>query len=197
MRKPVERRIIMGIGIVLTLIIILSALLGASIFLYGQSVKPEKSDCIIVLGCQVYGTVPSPFLKSRLEEGLRLYNQGYGSFIIVSGGKGAGEDITEALAMRDYLVSRGVSQSSVIMESDSASTYQNIINSKRVMNNCNLKSAVIVSNSYHLRRISLIAEKESLKASYSGIFVPEYKGKELKGFLREIPALLKYYITGV
>lgn len=169
---------------------------GILIYSYGKNARPEKSDCIIVLGCQVYGTVPSPFLKSRLMEGIRLYNQGFGRYIIVSGAMGPGEDITEAQAMKDYLVQNGINPSAIIMEDKASSTYDNIINSKDLMDKYNLKSAVIVSNSYHLKRASLIAEKSGIKGSYSGVFVDDYRLHEIKGFLREIPALLKYYVMG-
>lgn len=75
---------------------------------FGARARPSASDCAIVLGCGLYGTAPSPFLMARLDEGARLYREGYANRIIVSGGKGPGEDITEADAMKDYLVERGV-----------------------------------------------------------------------------------------
>jgi uncharacterized SAM-binding protein YcdF (DUF218 family) len=196
MHNIVKKRIIMSIAAVMIVVFLVCTILGVIIFSFGMEAKPVKSDCIIILGCQVYGNEPSPFLKYRLEEGLRLYKLGYGRFIIVSGGKGAGEDIPEALAMRDYLISIGAPSSAVIMEDKSVSTFANITNSREKMDEYGLNSAVIVSNKYHLKRASLIAQKEGVEASYSGIFVSNYKGQELKGFLREILALMKYYITG-
>lgn len=196
MHNIVKKRIIMSVAAVMIVVFLVCTILGIIIFSFGMEAKPVKSDCIIVLGCQVYGNEPSPFLKYRLEEGLRLYKLGYGRFIIVSGGKGAGEDIPEALAMRDYLISIGAPSSAVIMEDKSVSTFANITNSREKMDEYGLNSAVIVSNKYHLKRASLIAQKEGVEASYSGIFVSNYKGQELKGFLREILALMKYYITG-
>lgn len=191
-----KKRIVMVITAAAILMFLICTTLGVIIFSFGENLKPVKSDCIIVLGCQVYGTVPSPFLKCRLEEGLKLYREGYGRFIIVSGGKGAGEDIPEAAAMRDYLVSIGAPPAAIIIEDQASSTYENILYSKKKMDEYDLKDAVIVSNKYHLKRASLIAEKEGMEASYSGIFVSGHEGQELKGFLREILALMKYYITG-
>lgn len=180
----------------LLLLIIVFLTFGSIIYMYGIGAKPEKSDCIIVLGCQVYGTVPSALLKARLDEGLRLFNEGYGRIIIVSGGKGLGEDISEAQAMKDYLVSKGMDSSKIIMEDKATSTYENIVLSKERMEDRGLRSAVIVSNKFHLRRTSLIAQKEEVTASCSGVFASGYLGYEIKGFLREILALMKYYITG-
>lgn len=178
------------------LVVLILVITGAEIISFGMHSKPVKSDCIIVLGCQVYGTVPSPFLMARLDEGLRLYNEGYSRHIIVSGAKGPGEGVSEAQAMRDYLVSKGVDLSNIIIEDKSVSTEENIKFSKIKMDNMGFKSAIIVSNKYHLRRASLMAQRAGIVNSTSGVFVVKYKFQEVKGFLREILALLKYLLLG-
>lgn len=164
---------------------------------FGESAKPKKSDCIIVLGCQVYGTTPSPFLTWRTEQAFKLYREGYGKYIIVSGGKGPGENISEAEAMKRYLVSKGVDTSKILIEDKSGSTMANLINSKTIMDEKGLNTAVIVSNKYHLKRASLIAKQQSIDGSYSGVFVKPYKFHELIGYAREIPALVKYCLLRV
>ncbi len=164
------------------------------IVFFGEDTKPERSDCIIVLGCRVYGTTPSPFLTGRLDRGLELYNEGYGKYIIVSGGKGEGESISEAEAMRQYLLSKGMDNSKIIAEDKSSSTMENLINSKKIMDAMGFHSAVIVSNKYHLKRASLMAKSQHIKGSYSGVFISSYKAHEISGYIREIPAVWKYYI---
>jgi uncharacterized SAM-binding protein YcdF (DUF218 family) len=165
------------------------------IFYFGESAKPKKSDCIIVLGCQVYGMTPSPFLAWRTEQALKLYKEGYGKYIIVSGGKGPGENISEAEAMKRYLLSKGVEASRILIEDKSGSTMANLINSKAIMDKEELKTAVIVSNKYHLKRASLMAKQQNINGSYSGVFVKPYKYHEFIGYIREIPALIKYYLV--
>lgn len=187
-------KIAVGIIIIMIFIIIITSI---SIYNFGWKSKPVKSDTAIILGCQVYGSVPSPFLMWRCDEGLRLYKDGVVSKIIVSGGKGQGENISEAQAMKIYLISKGMDESDVIIEDESASTAANLINSSRIMKQFDLKSAVIVSNKYHLKRASLIAKSLDINASYSGVFVTPYKNHEYYGFIREIPALMKYYIVKV
>lgn len=164
---------------------------------FGENSQPKKSDCIIVLGCSVYGTTPSPFLVWRLNKGLNLYNRGYGNYIIVSGGRGVGESISEAQAMKNYLISKGVNSSRIIMEDKSASTTANLINSSRIMKSNGFKTAVIVSNKFHLKRASLIAESQYIDATYSGVFVSDYKSREVTGYIREIPATWKYYFLKI
>lgn len=182
--------IIIIIGIVFTAFGAISILSGW----YGF--KPKKADCIIVLGCSVYGTVPSPFLKARTDEALRLYKLGYGKYIIASGGQGANENITEAQAMKRYLISKGMDPSKILTEESSTSTMTNLINSKKIMDLKKFKSAVVVSNSYHLKRASLMAKVVGINASYSGVFISKYKSQEVSGFLREILAIMKFYILG-
>jgi uncharacterized SAM-binding protein YcdF (DUF218 family) len=167
-----------------------------SIINMGLNAKPQKSDVIIVLGCRVYGTEPSPMLKERLNEGIKLFNQGYGNYIIVSGGKGPGEDITEAEAMQTYIISKGVDKSKIIIEDRSTSTFENISYSSEIMHKHGLYTSIIVSNKYHLKRTSLMAKKNNINASYSGVFAKRYVSYEISGFLREILALWKFYVLG-
>jgi uncharacterized SAM-binding protein YcdF (DUF218 family) len=176
------------------IIILVIIIIEADIVSFGLRHKPIKSDCIIVLGCSVYGTNPSPFLQSRLMQGINLFKQGYAEHIIVSGGMGPGEDISEAEAMKKYILSKGLKEEDIIMEDRSKTTMENLSFSKEKMKERNFNSAIIVSNKYHLKRISLMAKKLGLNGSYSGVFLKQYKSFEVKGFIREVPAIIKYYI---
>lgn len=178
------------IGIILTIIGTISILNGW----YG--LKPQKSDCILILGCRVYGTEPSPFLVARVDEAIRLYNEGYGKYILASGGQGVNENISEAGAMKKYMMAKGIPAAKILTEEASTSTMTNLINSKKIMTAYKLNSAVIVSNKYHLKRASLMAKKVGINASYSGVYVSKFKLDELSGFLREILAIMKFYILG-
>lgn len=177
--------------------IVTVVLTALDIIYFGNTAAPRKSDCIIVLGCRVYGSTPSEFLVSRVEKGFELYKNGYGKYIIVSGGKGSGENISEAEAMKRYLISKGMDSSKILMDDKSASTIANLINSKSIMKKNNLKTAVIVSNKYHLKRASLMAEHEGIDSSYSGVFVTSHKYDEIVGYIREIPALVKYFVIKI
>ncbi|EJP6472917.1 YdcF family protein [Clostridium botulinum] len=181
----------------MVLVILLVIVLAAKIIYFGVKSYPEKSDSIIILGCKVKENDPTPFLQWRIEEGLRLYNEGYGKYIIVSGAKGPGENISEAEAMKKYLVQKGVDKKFIILEDKSQNTLENIKFSKKKMEENNLKSSIIVSNKYHLKRAELLCRKEGIKASYSGILVRPYISHEITGFFREIPALLIYYIKTI
>jgi len=174
--------------------ILIAIFIEVDVIKFGMKDKPKESDCIIVLGCQVKGTHPSPFLQERLKEGIRLYKEGYGKYIIVSGGKGPGEDITEAEAMKKYLLDKGIEESKIVMEDESKNTMDNLAFSKKVMKNKGFKNAVVVSNNYHLKRVSLMCKRLKMDTSYSGVFVSQYKLVEYKGYVREVPGVLKFLV---
>lgn len=184
MKKRVFKYIAIGI-------LVLYVFIQTMVFSFGQFAKPVKSKCIIILGCSVYGKTPSPFLKERLDQGIKLYKDGYGKVIIVSGGKGSGEQISEADAMYNYLIKNGISNSKIIKENKSETTYENIYNCEKIMAQKNINDAVIVSNKFHLFRAYIIGKKLKLSGTYSGIFVSSYKLQEMKGYLREVPAVFK------
>lgn len=158
--------------------------------------KVEKSDGILVLGCRVKGEVPSLSLERRMETALELYNSGYGKKIILSGGMGPGESITEAEAMRRYFADKGIDEKNLLIEDKSTSTYENFKYSKILMDKNNIKTLVVVSNGYHLKRASEIADKFNIKAYYKGFVLKENLLSEIKGVMREIAATYKFKLLG-
>jgi uncharacterized SAM-binding protein YcdF (DUF218 family) len=173
----------------MVILIFIFVITEASIIVFGISAKPKKSDCIIVLGCAVYGDFPSPFFREKLNKAFELYKKDYARYIIVCGAKGAGENISEAEAGKRYLIGKGVLPEFILKEDRSFSTYENLLNAKRIMNRRGFKSAIIVSNMFHLERAYLIAKKLKINASVSGVYVQQYSYEEYKGFIREIMAL--------
>src|SRR5690348_3275124 len=74
----------------------------------GRKEKPKISDTVIVLGAYTDGFKPSPPLVARLRVALHLYRQGIVPTLIVSGGRGADETVSEATSMKRFLVLNGV-----------------------------------------------------------------------------------------
>lgn len=175
-------------------VLLLNIIAELQVITFAYNAKPVKSDAIIVLGCAVYEKNPSPFFKERLNEAIKLYKEGLGKYIIVSGGEGPGEDISEAEAGKEYLLKNGIPDNTILKDDKSYSTLQNLKNSKKIMDEKSLKTAIIVSNKFHLKRASIIAKEAGINASYSGVFVKRYFYEEVYGFLREAPALLYMYL---
>lgn len=127
--------------------------------------RDRETDCIIILGAQVKGTKITDSLKRRLDRAVRYLNAYPGAKVIVSGGRGPGEDITEADAMGDYLISRGVDERRIIREKRSTSTRENLRYSSAFTDPEHDRIG-IVTNGFHMYRALLTAGQEGYKNVY-------------------------------
>ncbi len=180
---------------------IISLLLAAGICLAGFLTirmaahinNPPETPCTaVVLGCKVKGTEPSLMLKRRLEAAQSYLEANPETMCIVSGGQGAGEDITEAEAMKRYLTGSGIDSSRIILEDSSVNTRENIEFSKAVLEENGLgEDIVIITDGFHQYRASLIAEKIGLEAYSVSCYtrpelVPAYWVREWFALVKEI-----------
>lgn len=167
-----------------------------SILAAGDIAKPEAADVIIILGAAVWPTGPSPALQARIEHGAYLYTQGLGSYFILSGGLGL-HPPAEAKAMQQELLKRGIDPQSILLETRATNTVENLKYSKWIMNEQNFKSAIIVTDSFHIKRALLIAEDLDIKAFGAPVRnSPLYTNQELRinYTLREVLAITWYYL---
>ena len=158
---------------------------------------PER-PYLVVLGAAVYGDRPSLTLVRRLEGSLDYLRRYPDSVAIVSGGMGKGENITEAEAMRDWLISNGISEDRVLMENRATSTQENlsfsfdIIRSRGDNPNGNV---AIVSSAYHLFRAKSMARLQGVEAV--GVAAPwGYPMVMLNYFIREAFGVTHLWVFG-
>ena len=149
---------------------------------------PEGADYIIVLGAQVKGIQPSRALKRRLDKAAEVSEKNPDARLILSGGKGSGEEITEALCMARYLRKKGIPDSRLILEDRSTTTRENLLFSDR-MTGCASGRCGIVTNDFHVARALRIARKLGY-ADVSGIDAPGAAWMELHYVVRESAALI-------
>ncbi len=150
--------------------------------------KREKADCILILGAQVRGVRITNSLKRRLDAALQYLREHPGTRVVVSGGQGSGEEIPEAQAMEEYLISRGVEKERITREDRSTSTRENFRYSKKYLD-ADREKVGIVTNDFHLYRASIIARKEGyhniclIPASSNPVFQLNYLVREFFGIL--------------
>ncbi|MDU4962053.1 MAG: YdcF family protein [Sporomusaceae bacterium] len=149
----------------LILLLLAIATIEIPIIAVGQTAMPQPADTIIVLGARLSGREPGAMLRLRLEEAARLYAAGYAPVIIVSGGLGSDEEISEAAAMKKFLVDRGIPAAAIYPEDQSRNTFQNLAFSQRIMREHQLATAIIVSNASHIRRALVLAAQLGLPAT--------------------------------
>lgn len=180
----------------LAAIIILGAIGTGSIFYfiydYAKDTKPQKSDVMVVLGCQARGETPSLMLEYRLNKALDLYKKGYAGYIIASGGQGKDETYSEAYVMKNWLKKHGVDESKIIEEEESTSTFENLNFSKKIMKDRNFKTAIIVSSDFHMFRSLKLAQRLDIKAYGAPSRTVEYL--KFYYYSREILSVVKSFI---
>lgn len=180
------------------LIICLSSILliGFTIFSYAHylmiskiSTKNQQINTVIVLGCQVIGESPSIMLKERIDTCYKYLCNNPDAIVILSGGQGMDEGISEAECMYRALVKKGISQNRLIQENQSTSTKENLKFSKEIILNKKLSTEVIIiTNDFHCYRAAHIAKKLGLQPkTYSAkthwYLLPTF-------YLREICAII-------
>ena len=96
--------------------------------------RRRQYDYIIIHGAGLDGPRPTPLLAGRIDKALELWKKQHqhGKFV-VSGGQGADEVVSEAQAMRDYLLEKGVPADAILMEDKSTTTWENLKNSLAVI----------------------------------------------------------------
>ena len=153
---------------------------------------PKPSQAMIVLGAQVTSDgQPSKQLELRLMEALKAYNE-QAMPIVVSGGQGADEPVTEASVMKAWLEKLGVPSEHIYIEDKSFNSKQNIQNAIKLLPE-GTKDVLIITSDYHLPRAMQIASDLGLSPSGVGSSIlPEYW---IKNHARETLAWGKYYLN--
>lgn len=190
--------ITMSMVVLIALIAMYVIFTFSALFIYSQLYRllPKNKNCdfIIVHGAGLLnGERVSPLLAGRLNKGIEVFeSSGRKAKIIVSGGQGSDENISEAEAMKNYLFEKGISEHDIIMEDRSTTTLENMMFSKKIMDQIMPQYRVIfVTNDYHVFRTGLYAKQVGLKADGVGCKTASYYWPN--AFIREyIAIILKY-----
>jgi uncharacterized SAM-binding protein YcdF (DUF218 family) len=143
-------------------------------FLYGRLSVPRAADFVVVLGSGLLdGGRVAPLLASRLDRGYAVYRalaaRGGDPVLLVSGGKGSDEQVSEADAMAGYLAARGFPADRIYREDRSANTEENLANSQAIMDRVRPgATCVIVTSNYHVFRTAMIARRIGIRGQVTG-----------------------------
>lgn len=165
------------------------------IFFNGWSDDEVRTDYLFILGAGVNGEEISLSLKSRLDAGLRYLLKYPDTKAVLTGGQGRGEDITEAEAMRRYLVANGIDESRIIIEPSSTNTMENFKLSTELIRQKTGKPVseiTFVTNDFHVMRAKMLARRNGLIAHAVSCKTP--RQVVLQMYLREYFALIKSFL---
>ena len=164
---------------------------------------------MVIFGCQVKPDGPSILLRDRLDTALAYWEEHPDIHIVVSGGKGDDEHISEAQCMYDYLTAHGVDGANILMEDSSVNTYQNVSGTINLLWNNPVPwewpdgsglhtpdSYVLVSSDFHLSRILMLWERATGRLdNVTTLPAPcSHRPSKTLMFFREPLALVKSFL---
>lgn len=157
----------------------------------------EGTDYIIVLGAGLHGDVPSLSLTDRLSAALTFAQEHPHAMVIVSGGQGEGESMTEAEAMAVWLEAKGLDPERILQEDKAESTAQNLAYSFAIIRarGDDPAGSAVVTAEYHLYRARLMAG--DMGVTVHGVAAhTSWPTLMVNYFLREAFAVVYYWIFG-
>src|SRR6478752_920820 len=169
-------------------------------FVYSRITGLRRADFVVVLGAGLNdGDRVPPLLASRLERARRVYQtlagrRGTSPVLIVSGGQGSDERVSEAEAMAGYLIGRGVPEDHVVREDQSRTTEENLTFSQAIMDRSRPGyRCIIVTSNYHVFRTAIVARRLGVNGQVTGARTAGYYWPS--AMLREFAAVFLSYKT--
>lgn len=193
-----HKGILKVIKICIIVILCIEGLFVSFLAIYGENDNVNyNEDVLIVLGAGIRGDKVTLPLKMRLDRAIEYHKKNSKALIVVTGGQGFQETVTEASAMEKYLLENGVKKENIFKEEEATSTNENMRFSKEIIDKYFDREykTVVVTNNFHIYRGVCIAKMEGFENVYhmhAGLqwynIVPCY--------LRESLAVLKMWILG-
>mgnify|MGYP001550626337 CR=1 FL=1 len=151
-----RRRVILGAAG--TLIVLWLASVGA-VLAWALEDDARKADAIIVMGAAQYQGKPSPVLRTRLDHALALWQRGLASRLVLTGGIGEGDAVSEAAVSRVYVMARGVPDSAILLENDGRTSAQSLRAAADLLHEQEFRTAIVVSDPFHMLRLEILGRR--------------------------------------
>lgn len=158
-----------------------------------------ESNIMVVLGCQVMPWGPSVLLQDRLDKALDWLEEHPDTTVVVAGGQGPDEHISEARAMADYLIEQGYPEDQILLEEQSHNTEQNLRYAIELLAEEGYdvtENVVIVSSGFHLARVRMLWNRATGgQDNLSTLAAPaSHTPSRIKMYIREPLALVKSFL---
>lgn len=119
----------------------------------GNRDEAGPADAIVVLGAAAYDAQPSPVFEARIDHGLDLYRDGHAKVLIFTGGYGGSRArFSESQVARRYALRQEIPDSAILIESRSRTTVENLVETRRLLQDHGLHRVIIVSDPLHMAR---------------------------------------------
>ncbi|MBQ9832719.1 MAG: YdcF family protein [Clostridia bacterium] len=190
-------QVLLGVGVIAYAVFFVFVA-GVSCRLKAFAARKAKNgaDVLVVLGMGLKGTKMLTTLKKRLERAKSYLDENPNTYVLLSGGMTEGALVSEASAMREYLLHNGIEQKRIIIEERSVSTEENFVFSASVIIKRFGKDAKVafVTTNFHLMRSYMTAKNmghdwECFGAKDEWFIAPN-------NYLRECAAIVQYLLKG-
>ncbi len=132
-------------------------------FTFGPTRYARSADCIVVFGARVYSDgTPSDALADRVDEGIRLYQQGLAPVLLMSGAIDEEHGGSEPAAMRERAIAAGVPATAIVVDEEGINSAATVENTQIWAADRSATRIVAVSHYYHLPRVKLLFERAGL-----------------------------------
>jgi uncharacterized SAM-binding protein YcdF (DUF218 family) len=150
--------------VVLVLLAVGWAAVVVSVAITATHDEATTADAIAILGAAQYNGRPSPVFRARLDHAATLYQQGRAPILLVTGGVGAGDTISEAEVGRRYLVKLGIPEDAVIALPSASNTYTSVRSVAEWFHDKQNRRVLLVSDGFHMLRLKILARRLGLAA---------------------------------
>jgi uncharacterized SAM-binding protein YcdF (DUF218 family) len=152
------------VALIALAIVVYFAVTLVQVWLTSRQYDPHPAGAILVMGAAEYDGTPTNDLKSRLDEALKLYRQGYAHLVVVTGGRRPGDVYTEAEVGKRYLVGQGVPAAD-ILEAGGNDSYENIADATPELKAHGVHRILVTTDPFHEYRSMAIASDEGFAPS--------------------------------
>ena len=153
------RRVVAGVAL---LVVAAWLLVVTEVVLAARHDAAAPADAIIVLGAAQYNGRPSPVFRARLDHGAELFRRGLAPHLIVPGGVGVGDTVSEAVVGRRYLAGGGLDPAVVIAVATGRSTEPSLRAAADWVRARGGRRVILVSDGFHMLRLCLTARRLGL-----------------------------------
>jgi uncharacterized SAM-binding protein YcdF (DUF218 family) len=166
-KRPLRRHGLLWLGTLAAAFLIWLAAICAGIVRESSRQEIHPADALVVFGAAEYSGRPSPVYRARLDHAFDLFEQGVAPVVITTGGAAADPSFSEGGVGHDYLMHRGIPDSSLIEETQGSDTAQSAERIGVIMRTNHMHSCVAVSDAYHVFRIRKLLEHEGMQVYVS------------------------------
>ena len=156
------RRKVAAGGVLVLLLAFGWAAVVVAVALAGAHDQATSADAIAVLGAAQYNGRPSPVFRARLDHAAALYQRGLAPVVLVTGGVGTGDTVSESEVGRRYLIKAGLPEGAVIALAAGASTASSVASVAQWFQARDSRRVLLVSDGFHMLRLKIIATRLGL-----------------------------------